>query len=55
MKKIAVNALGLRRRLFKKMSQIKSAGYPALFARLGVYGGELPPFSAPIPIRRRPT
>jgi len=53
MKMIAVRLFALRAHLFEKMSQIKSAGYPAVFAWLGVSGGELPPFSTPIPIRRR--
>jgi len=53
MKKIAVRALALRTRLFKNMSQIKRARYPALSIWFGVYDGELPSSLAPIPVRCR--
>ena len=53
MKKIAVRALALRTRLFKNMSQIKRARYPALSIWFGVYDGELRSSLAPIPVRCR--
>jgi len=55
MKRIAVRALKLRTFLLRKMSRIKSVRLPALSIWLGVYGGELPPSLAPVPIRRRRT